>query len=195
MGEEIKDINDLNESSEDNVKNDSPEKENGEIKEENGTEEVLPDAKKELKELEEKAKKSDEYYAMLQRMAAEFDNFKKRTVKEKEMIYQNAVSDVISAFLPVVYNFERALKSIADDCSSSVKDGLEMVFRQMKDTLKNVDVEEIICVGEKFDPNLHNALMHIEDDSYGENEIVEEFQKGYKYKEKVIRHSGVKVAN
>ncbi|MDP4179842.1 MAG: nucleotide exchange factor GrpE [Bacillota bacterium] len=147
--------------------------------------------------LDEKTKQCEEYFGMLQRTAAEFDNFKKRTAKEKEALYSDAVSDTISAILPVVDNFERAMKASESEetTSASFKEGIDLVYRQLKDVLKNLGVEEIKCVGEEFDPQLHNAVMHIEDDSFGDNTVVDEFQKGYILKDKVIRHSMVKVAN
>ncbi|MCX8131002.1 MAG: nucleotide exchange factor GrpE [Clostridia bacterium] len=152
-------------------------------------------------QLKEKTKKCEEYMGMAQRMAAEFDNYKKRTAKEKEALYSDTVGEVISALLPVVDNFERAILAAGkeDDPNKAdvmaLKNGIDMVFRQMKDVMKNLGVEEIKCVGEQFDPQLHNAVMHVEDETQGENVVVEEFQKGYMIKEKVIRHSMVKVAN
>jgi molecular chaperone GrpE len=147
-------------------------------------------------ELECKTKECAEYFDKLQRTAAEYDNFKKRTQKEKEALYIDAVSDVVSAFLPVIDNVERALKAIPDDqASKNLKDGVEMVFKQLKETFSNIGVEEIKALNEPFDPRLHNAVMHIEDEAYGSNTIIEEFQKGYIYKDKVIRYSVVKVAN
>jgi molecular chaperone GrpE len=99
--------------------------------------------------------------------------------------------------LPVVDNFERAMKAAENDSATNTpfKEGMELVYRQLKDALKNLGVEEIKSVGEAFDPQLHNAVMHIEDDSYGDNTVIDEFQKGYALKDKVIRHSMVKVAN
>lgn len=146
-------------------------------------------------QLEEKTQKSEEYLNALQRAAAEFDNYKKRTVKEKEALYTDAFSDAVSAFLPVVDNMERAASAINKEENPSLHEGIELVFRQFRDVLKNLGVEEIKSVGEKFDPQLHNAVMHVEDEGYGENEIIEEFQKGYMLKDKIIRHSMVKVAN
>lgn len=146
--------------------------------------------------LDEKSKKCEEYFAMLQRTTAEFDNYKKRTAKEKESLYSDAVSDVVSAFLPVLDNIERAVQ--ATDSNSEpekLKEGVELIFRQFKDIMSKLGVEEIEAVGNNFDPKLHNAVMHISDDSMSENVVVEEFQKGYIYKERVIRHSMVKVAN
>lgn len=148
------------------------------------------------KELEEKGKKIEDYQDKLQRAAAEFDNFKKRTVREKESLYTEAVSDVVSAILPVMDNLERALKASSGESGlQSLKEGVEMVYRQMKDSFKNIGVEEINCCEACFDPELHNAVMHVEDEACGQNMVVEEFQKGYIYKDKVIRHSVVKVAN
>lgn len=146
-------------------------------------------------QLEEKTRQSEEYLNALQRAAAEFDNYKKRTVKEKEALYSEAFSDVVVAFLPVVDNMERAAAVISKEDNPSVREGIELVFRQFKDVLKSLGVEEIKSVGEKFDPQLHNAVMHIEDEGCDENEITEEFQKGYTLKDRVIRHGMVKVAN
>jgi molecular chaperone GrpE len=148
-------------------------------------------------QLEEKTKQSDEYFDKLQRKAAEFDNYRKRTVKEKEAIYSDTVAEVVASFLPVVDNLERALKAAdnGDENSNPFKDGVELIYKQLLDVLKNLGVAEIKCVGEPFNPELHNAVMHVADEAYGENVIVEEFQKGYVILERVIRHSMVKVAN
>lgn len=147
-------------------------------------------------QFEEKSKQCEEYFEKLQRTAAEFDNFKKRTAREKEALYADATSDVVAAFLPVVDNLERALEAANSEANTnSLKDGVELVYRQFKDVFKKLNVEVIEAVGNEFDPNLHNAVSHIDDEEYGNNVIVEEFQKGYIYKDKVIRHSMVKVAN
>ena len=147
--------------------------------------------------LEEKSKKCEEYFGMLQRAAAEFDNYKKRTAREKEALCADTIGDVMVEFLPVVDNLERALQ--ASDAGAldvqSLKEGIELVYRQLKDVFKKLGLEEINSVGEKFDPQLHNAVMHISDESCEENVVVEEFQKGYSLKGRVIRHSIVKVAN
>lgn len=163
----------------------------------NADEAMSGDESESLKaELEEKTKQCAEYLEKLQRAAAEFDNFKKRTVKEKEALYADAVCDVICAFLPVLDNIERALAAITEDSSAqSLKDGVEMVFKQFWDVLKSIGVEQIAALNEQFDPMLHNAVMHVEDETVGHNVIVEEFQKGYIYQDKVIRYSMVKVAN
>jgi molecular chaperone GrpE len=149
-------------------------------------------------QLEEKTKQCDEYYGMLQRTAAEYDNFRKRTAKEKEALYSEALSDVIAAFLPVIDNIERALGACSqnnEEDEQSIKEGINLIYRQINDILKKLGVEGIKSVGESFDPKVHDAVMHIEDESYEDGIVVEEFQKGYIYKDKVIRHSVVKVAN
>lgn len=149
------------------------------------------------KQLEEKSKQCDEYFDALQRTAAEYDNFRKRTAKEKEVLYSEALSDVIAAFLPVIDNVERALGACSqnNEEEQSIREGINLIHRQINDILKKLGVEEIKSVGEGFDPNVHDAVMHIEDESYEDGIVVEEFQKGYIYKDKVIRHSVVKVAN
>lgn len=147
-------------------------------------------------ERDEKAKQCGEYLSMLQRTAAEFDNYKKRTAREKEGLYAEAVSDVVAAFLPVVDSIERAVKACEGESENkSLKEGVELVARQAIGVLQKLGVEEIKSVGESFNPEVHNAVMHIEDENAGPNVVVEEFQKGYIFKEKVIRHSMVKVAN
>ena len=147
-------------------------------------------------ELGEKSKKCDEYLSMLQRTAAEFDNYKKRTAREKEALYCEAVSDAAGCILPVMDNMERALQACSrEEDFKSLKEGIELVNRQFKEAMKNVGIEEIKSLNENFDPQYHNAVMHVEDEAYGKNVVVEEFQKGYIYKDKVIRHSMVKVAN
>ena len=127
------------------------------------------------------------------RLMAEFDNYKKRSAKEREHIYTDVRVDTVSKFLPVYDNLERALK--AETADEAYKKGVEMTFNQLLDVFTKLGVEAIESVGQPFDPNFHNAVMHVEDESFGENEIVEEFQKGFKVGEKVIRFSMVKVAN
>jgi len=156
-----------------------------------------PDVNSIMARLEEKSKKCEEYFDMLQRTAAEFDNYRKRTAKEKESLYTEAVCDTVLAFLPVADSMERAIKAYGEkeEDAKVIKEGLEMILRQFKDILNKLGVEEIKSVGEQFDPQFHNAIMHIQNEAYGTNEIVEEFQKGYILEGKVIRHSMVKVAN
>lgn len=128
----------------------------------------------------------------LLRTTAEYENFRKRTAKEKEGIYTDACIDVLKNILPVGDNLERALS--VDGSIEDMKKGIEMTLRQFKDSLEKLGVTEIPTDGE-FDPNLHDAMMHVQDDSYGKNVIAEVFQKGYMRGDKVIRHSMVKVAN
>ncbi|MFA9399127.1 MAG: nucleotide exchange factor GrpE [Clostridiaceae bacterium] len=128
----------------------------------------------------------------LARTLAEYENFRKRTIKEKEGIYSDACKDVIETMISPIDNLERAL-AVGGDIDS-FKKGVEMTLRQFDDSMKKLNVEEI-ATDCPFDPNMHNAVMHIDDDSLGEKEIVEVFQKGYKRQDKIIRHSMVKVAN
>ena len=126
------------------------------------------------------------------RLMAEFDNYKKRTAKEKTQIYNNASADVVEAVLPVLDNLERAVAD-KDNCSY---DGIVLILRQFKDILEKLGVSQIEALGKELNPEVHNAVMHVDDESVdGENIIVEEFGKGYMFKDKVIRHSTVKVAN
>lgn len=162
----------------------------------NENDEIQNDLKCLREELEEKTKQCSDYFDKLQRTAAEFDNYKKRSVKEKESLYSDAVADVVGALLPVLDNVERALQAVcADSSAQSLKEGVEMVYKQFRDAFKEIGVEEIPAVDEQFDPMRHNAVMHVEDEALGHNIVVEEFQKGYIYKDKVIRYSMVKVAN
>ena len=132
----------------------------------------------------------------VKRQMAEFDNFRKRTDKEKSAMFEMGASDVIKKLLPVVDNFERGFKSITDDEKETpFAKGMDMVYKQMIKMLEDLEVKPIEAVGLEFNPELHNAVMHVEDESAGEGIIVEEFEKGYTYRDTVIRHSMVKVAN
>ena len=128
------------------------------------------------------------------RLAAEYDNYRKRTTKEKETIYQDAKLDTIKAFLAVYDNLERAMATEGDE-ESPHKKGLEMIFNQYKKILEDLGVTEIEAKGQTFDPNRHNAVMHIEDEQYGENEVVQVFQAGFMLGDKVLRYAIVQVAN
>ena len=148
----------------------------------------------------EKKDKKDEQIAeltdKLKRQLAEFENFRNRTDKEKSQMYAVGAKDVIEKILPVIDNFERGLKSIPEDQKGGpVANGMEMIYKQLITVLSDLGVTPIEAVGQEFDPNLHNAVMHAEDEGLGENIVAEEFQKGYKYKDTVLRHSMVKVAN
>ena len=131
------------------------------------------------------------------RLLAEYDNYQKRTTREKEARYGDAVIDTAAAFLPVMDDLTRALElEVTNDEAVKVKEGIELVAKKLKDVLSKLDIEEIAAVGEEFDPNIHNAIQHIEDETVTENTIVEEYMKGYIYKgTRVVRHSMVKVAN
>ena len=165
--------------------------------------ETIEESKEEVNELEqlklklEKAESSSkDYLDRLQRSMAEFDNFRKRTNVEKASMYENGARDTIEKLLPILDNFERAILSTPEeDKNSAMFKGIDMIFNQMVETFKNMGVEEVAGVGETFDPNIHNAVLHIDDDSFGENVVAEVMQKGYKYKDKIIRPSMVKVAN
>lgn len=127
------------------------------------------------------------------RLMAEFDNYKKRSAKEREGLYNSLLSDIISSVLPVVDNLEKAVTTKTED--ENYKQGVEMVHKQLLDTLSNLGVEQIKTVGETFNPEYHEAVSSVQDDTLGEKEIKEEFRKGYKIGDKVIRHSMVVVAN
>ena len=164
------------------------------------TEELIPE---ELKELNSKEERTEEENARLQeltdkviRQMAEFDNFRKRTEKEKSAMYEIGAKDVISKILPVVDNFERGLAAIPEEMKGTpVEDGMEKIYKQLMKTLEDIGVKPIEAVGKEFDPNFHNAVMHTDDENLGENTVAAEFQKGYTYRDSVIRHSMVQVAN
>ena len=130
------------------------------------------------------------------RTMAEFDNYRKRTEKEKSAMYEIGAKDIINKILPVVDNFERGLATIPEaDKGTPVAEGMDKIYKQLTKTLEDLGVKEIEAEGIEFNPDFHNAVMHVEDDSLGENVIAEVLQKGYMYKESVVRHSMVKVAN
>ncbi|WP_394924921.1 nucleotide exchange factor GrpE [uncultured Robinsoniella sp.] len=132
----------------------------------------------------------------LKRQMAEFDNFRKRTEKEKSAMFEVGAKSVIEKILPVVDNFERGLAAVPEDKKDDpFAEGMEKIYKQLIGTLEELEVKAIEAVGQEFDPNFHNAVMHIEDEELGDNIVAEEFQKGYTYRENVVRHSMVKVAN
>ncbi len=145
----------------------------------------------------DKAKaKIDELNDKVMRQMAEFENYRKRTEKEKQSMFEVGAKSVIEKLLPIVDNFERGLASLSEEeAQGGFAKGIEMVYKQLMEELSKLEVKPIEAVGKEFDPNLHNAVMHVEDEEAGENTVVEEFQKGYTYRESVIRHSMVKVAN
>lgn len=186
---------------------DDPEEKASEETTEEITEEVTEDEKSRKDEksdepkeetIEQKLEKAEalakENYDKWLRQLAEFENFRKRTNAEKMGMYNNGVRDTIEKILPVLDNFERAV-NMSEDKESSTYKGIEMILKQFIEVLQNMGVEEIPAEGEPFDPNVHAAVMHIDDESCDDNVIVEVFQKGYKHGDKVIRPSMVKVAN
>ena len=177
------------------------------VSEEKETKEAAASEKenKETSEKEEKAsekkkdpkdEKIDELNDKLKRSMAEFDNYRKRTDKEKSAMYEIGAKDVIEKILPIVDNFERGLNSIREDAKGSAfADGMEKIYKQFVKTLDDMGVKPIEAVGKPFDPNFHNAVMHVEDENLGENVVAVELQKGYTYKDSIVRHSMVQVAN
>ena len=166
------------------------------------TEESEEDKKSEKKLFGKKNKKDkkdekiEELTDRLTRQMAEFDNFRKRTDKEKSQMYEVGAKDIIEKILPVVDNFERGLGSVPEEEKNApFVEGMEKIYKQLMTTLESVGVKPIEAVGQEFNPDFHNAVMHVEDEGLGENIIAEEFQKGYMYRESVVRHSMVKVAN
>lgn len=148
------------------------------------------------KELAAKDQKIEELNDRLMRSMAEFDNFRKRSEKEKAMMYDMGVKSIVEKMLPIVDNFERGLGTITEkEKESAFAQGIELIYRQLFTSLDEIGLKPIDAVGKEFDPNLHNAVMHGEDDSLGENIVSDEFQKGYVYRDMVVRHSMVKVVN
>ena len=145
---------------------------------------------------DKKDEKIDELTDRLTRQMAEFDNFRKRTEKEKSQMYEIGAKDIIEKILPVVDNFERGLASTSEeDKATAFAEGMEKIYKQLMTTLESIGVKAIEAVGKEFNPDFHNAVMHVEDEEFGENIVAEEFQKGYTYRDSVVRHSMVKVAN
>lgn len=177
-------------SEETEVKAENTEKtEKTEKKEKKSSKKELDALKAEVEELKKTLEEKNE---MFLRIAAEYENYRKRTAKEKEGIYGDAYIDAVTQLLPILDNLERAV-GFAE--SGTLAEGVNMTLNMFKDTFAKMGVEEIITENAEFDPNLHNAVMHVEDDAFGENMIVETFSKGYKRGDKVIRYAMVKVAN
>jgi len=199
VAEEIK-----REDLEEAVEETAEEIENKEIEEtEEQAEETTEEAAEEKKGLFGKKKKKDkkdeqieELTDRLKRQMAEFDNFRKRTEKEKEARFEIGAKSVIEKMLPIVDNFERGLATVSEEQREDpFVEGMEKVYKQLMASFEAMDVMQIEAVGKEFDPNLHNAVLHVEDEAYGENIVAEELLKGYTYKGNVVRYSMVKVAN
>lgn len=150
----------------------------------------IDDLTAKLEESENKIAEADDKYL---RLCAEYDNYRKRTSKEKLEIFSDSTIKCIAEILPVLDNFERAIESECTD--ESFKNGMRMIYSQFSDSLKKIGVTEMEALGAEFDPNLHNAIKQTEDENFGENIVCEVFQKGYMYNDKVIRHAVVAVAN
>ena len=148
------------------------------------------------KKKDKKDQQIEELTDRVQRQMAEFDNFRKRSEKEKSAMYEIGARSVIEKMLPTIDNFERGFAGLTEEQKEDpFVVGMEKVYRQMMTTLEGIGVKPIEAVGKEFDPNFHNAVMHVDDEEAGDNIIVEEFQKGYLYRDSVVRHSMVKVAN
>lgn len=168
--------------------------------EEDGDEESEEKKKEGGKFFKKKKDKKDEKIEELNdkytRLFAEFDNFRKRSEKEKTAMFEVGAKSVIEKILPIIDSFERGLATMPEEeKSTGFAEGMDKVYKQLITSLEEAGVKQIEAVGQEFDPNLHNAVMHVEDENFGENIIAEEFQKGYMYRETVVRHSMVKVAN
>ncbi len=155
----------------------------------NEQEEIIAKLKNDF---EIKAEEAAKNYESLQRLMAEFDNYKKRSARERESLYNSLVGDIITDFLEIIDNLDKAIESAEE---SSFKQGIELIRKQFIDTLKKYNVEEIKALNETFDPNYHESINHVDDPAYGEQEVIEVFRKGYKLGDKVIRYAMVKVAN
>lgn len=185
--EEIEDIEnaseDVNEASDEAAGTTGADKEDDKSSDKSAKKDPKDEAIKELKD-------------KFTRQMAEFDNFRKRTEKEKSAMYEVGAKSVIEKILPIVDNFERGLGSVPEDeKESAFVEGMNMVYRQLTKALEDMDVKPIEALGKEFNPEYHNAVMHVDDEEAGDNIIVEEFQKGYTYRDSVVRHSMVKVAN
>ncbi|MBQ9267282.1 MAG: nucleotide exchange factor GrpE [Clostridia bacterium] len=160
-------------------------------------EELAEEVEKTAEELEDEVaklkKENGKYYEHLQRTAAEFDNYKKRISKEKDSIYKLAVGDVVLKYIPIVDNLEKAIQAETQD--EKMKEGVELIYKQLLEIMTSLGVEQVEAVNQPFNPEFHEAVMHIEDENYGEKIVVEDFRKGYKMGDRVLRHSMVKVAN
>lgn len=166
-----------------------------ELEEGSETEEGQEKGKLFKKKKDKKDEKIEELNDKVMRQMAEFENFRKRTEKEKTQMFEVGAKSIIEKILPVVDNFERGLAGVDENTEDPFAQGMQMVYKQLMTSLEEAGVTPIEAVGQEFNPDFHNAVMHVEDEEAGENIVVEEFQKGYTYKDFVVRHSMVKVAN
>ena len=192
MEEEILENEEINDTAEEETVEEAEEA----VAEEPETEKEKGSFFKKKEKKDKKDEKIEELTDRVRRQMAEFDNFRKRTEKEKTQMFETGAKSIVEKILPVVDNFERGLAAVTEEEKGSpFVEGMEKIYKQMMTMLEEAGVKPIEAVGQEFDPNLHNAVMHIEDEEFGENIIAEELQKGYTYRDSVVRHSMVKVAN
>ena len=192
MEEEILENEEINDTAEEETVEEAEEA----VAEEPETEKEKGSFFKKKEKKDKKDEKIEELTDRVRRQMAEFDNFRKRTEKEKTQMFEPGAKSIVEKILPVVDNFERGLAAVTEEEKGTpFVEGMEKIYKQMMTVLEEAGVKPIEAVGQEFDPNLHNAVMHVEDEEFGENIIAEEFQKGYTYRDSVVRHSMVKVAN
>ena len=192
MEEEILENEEINDTAEEETVEEAEEA----VAEEPETEKEKGSFFKKKEKKDRKDEKIEELTDRVRRQMAEFDNFRKRTEKEKTQMFETGAKSIVEKILPVVDNFERGLAAVTEEEKGTpFVEGMEKIYKQMMTVLEEAGVKPIEAVGQEFDPNLHNAVMHVEDEEFGENIIAEEFQKGYTYRDSVVRHSMVKVAN
>ena len=192
MEEEILENEEINDTAEEETVEEAEEA----VAEEPETEKEKGSFCKKKEKKDKKDEKIEELTDRVRRQMAEFDNFRKRTEKEKTQMFETGAKRIVEKILPVVDNFERGRAAVTEEEKGTpFVEGMEKIYKQMMTVLEEAGVKPIEAVGQEFDPNLHNAVMHVEDEEFGENIIAEEFQKGYTYRDSVVRHSMVKVAN
>ena len=192
MEEEILENEEINDTAEEETVEEAEEA----VAEEAETEKEKGSFFKKKEKKDKKDEKIEELTDRVRRQMAEFDNFRKRTEKEKTQMFETGAKSIVEKILPVVDNFERGLAAVTEEEKGTpFVEGMEKIYKQMMTVLEEAGVKPIEAVGQEFDPNLHNAVMHVEDEEFGENIIAEEFQKGYTYRDSVVRHRMVKVAN
>ena len=192
MEEEILENEEINDTAEEETVEEAEEA----VAEEPETEKEKGSFFKKKEKKDKKDEKIEELTDRVRRQMAEFDNFRKRTEKEKTQMFETGAKSIVEKILPVVDNFERGLAAVTEEEKGTpFVEGMEKIYKQMMTVLEEAGVKPIEAIGQEFDPNLHNAVMHVEDEGFGENIIAEEFQKGYTYRDSVVRHSMVKVAN
>ena len=192
MEEEILENEEINDTAEEETVEEAEEA----VAEEPETEKEKGSFFKKKEKKDKKDEKIEELTDRVRRQMAEFDNFRKRTEKEKTQMFETGAKSIVEKILPVVDNFERGLAAVTEEEKGTpFVEGMEKIYKQRMTVLEEAGVKPIEAIGQEFDPNLHNAVMHVEDEEFGENIIAEEFQKGYTYRDSVVRHSMVKVAN